>query len=126
MIAVGGEDASRFIIQPLLHHRTAQIAPQTAFWLQIKTQFVGGLKRGIGRTPGMKTNSVQPMILAGFDNSLPGTDIHGRITSKRKFAAIMRESQVDDATIQKNILVAGHDLAKAKSDFARVIGLIAL
>ena len=111
MIAVGLEDALGFVVQPLLHLRAAEIGPQTAFRLEIKTQFVGGFKRGFGRTPRMETDAVQSVILAGLDNFLPRLDIHRRITRERKFTAVMREPQIDGVAVDEQFFVVVRDFA---------------
>ena len=105
MIAVGREEPRGFVVQPLLHLRAAEIRPQAAFRLEIKTQFVGGFKRGLGRTPRMETHAVQPVILAGLDDFFPRRDIHRRITREREFAAVMREPQVDGTAIDEQVFV---------------------
>ena len=125
MIAVGREDALGFVVQPLLHFRAAEIRPQAAFGLEIKTQFVGGFKRGFGRAPRMETNAVQAVILAGLDDFFPRRDIHRRITRERKFPAVMCEPEVDDAAVDEQVFVVVRDFAETESDFAGIVRLIA-
>src|SRR5450759_1813586 len=91
---------------------------------RIKTHLISGGERGIGRTPRMKTDAVQSIILAGLDDFFPRLDIHRRITREREIAAGMREPQVDGATVDEQVFVVVGDFAEAECHYTRVINTI--
>src|SRR6185437_3186962 len=125
VIAAGFQQPGGFVIEPLLHEGAAEIGPQSAFGLQIKTHLIGSHERRLGRAPGMKTHAVESASLAYREDFFPRHDVHCRISGEREISAEMRHAQIDRLSVEKNSLVARGDFAKAESHFLEIKKTIA-
>ena len=114
MIPIGFEDALSFGIEHFFHRAAgAEFIPHATFDLQVKTQFVGCLKRGFRWTPGMKAHVVQPVILARQENLRPSGGVCWRITGQGKITAKMRAAKIKRLPIQNKLGALGVEVAEA-------------
>ena len=91
MIAVFFKDAITFFLQPLiLRFAATDFRPSTAFHLQVDSHTVSHMESGFRRTPGMETDMIQAVFLAGTVDLRPIIILHGGIPCQWKYAAFER------------------------------------
>ena len=96
MVAVFFEDAVALFLQPLiLRFAATDFRPSAAFYLQVDSHTVGHMESGFRGTPGVETDMIQAVLLAGTVDLSPIIILHGGISCQREYAAFERTAQED-------------------------------
>jgi len=119
VVAVGLEDALPLLVQPRVQgapvpDRGTLVGPGGTLDLVVETQLVGGDERGLGGTPGVEADVIQPVGLADANDTPPGGHAGRRVPGQREDAALERAAKKRPASVNGELRPVGAELAEAE------------